>query len=66
MDVMYSALFEGSLNLSQPFLSYLNFACRPFPVQLLVHAPYDQVLPHYIALLSTSCWMMGDALMPSF
>ena len=59
-------LFEGSWNLSRPFLSYLDFACRPFPVQLLVRAPYDRVLPHYTALLSTSCWMMGDALMPSF
>ena len=40
-------LFEGSWNLSRPFLSYLDFACRPFPIQLLVHAPYDRVLPHY-------------------
>ena len=55
-------LFEGSWNLSQPFLSYLDFACRPFPVQLLVRAPDDQVLPHYTTLLSTSCWMMGDFL----
>ena len=59
-------LFEGSWNLSRPFLSSLDFACRPFPVQLLVRAPYDRVLPHYTSLLSTSCWMMGDALMPSF
>ena len=29
-------------------------------------ALYDRVLPYYTALLSTSCWMMGDALMPSF
>ena len=57
-------LFEGSWNLSRPFLSYLDFACRPFPVQLLVCAPYDRVLPHHTALLSTSCWMMGDALCP--
>ena len=27
---------------------------------------YDRVLPHYTALLRTSCWMMGDTLMPSF
>ena len=59
-------LFEGSWNLSRPFLSYLDFACRPFPVQLLVRAPYDRVLPHYIDFLSTWCWMMGDALIPSF
>ena len=52
-------LFEGSWNLSRPFLSYLDFACRPFLVQLLF-------LPHYIALLSTLCWMMGDALIPFF
>ena len=59
-------LLEGSWNLSRPFLSYLDFACLPFSVQLQVCAPYDRVLPHYTALLSTSCWMMGDALMPSF
>ena len=59
-------LFEGSWSLTWSFLSYLDFACQPFPVQLLVHAPYDRVLPHYIALLSTLCWMMGDALMSSF
>ena len=59
-------LFEGSWNLSHPFLSYLDFACWPFPVQLLVHALYDRFLPHYTALLSTSCWMMGDDLITSF
>ena len=58
--------FEGSWNLSWPFLSYLDFACRPFLIQSLVRALYDRVLPHYIALLSTLCWIMGDALMPSF
>ena len=31
-------LFEGSLNLSRPFLSYLEFACHPFLVLLLVRA----------------------------
>ena len=55
-------LFEGGWNLSRPFLSYLDFACWPFPVQLLVRAPYDRVLPHYKTLLSTSCWMMGECL----
>ena len=55
-------LFKGSWSLSWPFLSYLDFACRPFLVQLLVHAPYDRFLPHYTALLSTSCWMMGGCL----
>ena len=37
-----------------------------FPVLILVHAHYVRFLPHYIALLSTSCWMMTDALIPSF
>ena len=55
-------LFEGIWSLSRPFLSYLDFACQPFLVQLLVRASYDQVLPHYTALLSTSCWMMGEFL----
>ena len=59
-------LFEGSWNLCRPFLRYLDFACWPFLIQLLVRALYDRVLPHYTNLLSTSCWMMGDALMPSF
>ena len=57
-------LLEGILILSRPFLSYLDFACRQFLILLLVRA--HLVLPHYIALLSTLCWLMGDALMPSF
>ena len=61
----FMLLFEGSWNLSQPFLSYLDLACQPFLVQLLIRAPYDRVLSHYTDLLSTSCWMMGDALTPS-
>ena len=60
----FMLLFEGIWNLSRPFLSYLDFSCRPFPVLLLVLAHF--VLPHYTTLLSTSCWFMGDALMPSF
>ena len=63
---VFMLLFEGSWNLSWPFLSYLDFVCRPFLVQLLFRAHYGRVLPHYTALLSTSCWMMGDALMASF
>ena len=31
-------LFEGSFSMSRPFLSYLVFACRSFPIQLLVRA----------------------------
>ena len=62
----FMLLFKGSWNLSRLFLSCLDFACQPFPVLLLVHAHLVWVLPHYTTLLSTSCWLMGDALMPSF
>ena len=31
-----------------------------------IHILFVWVLPHYPALLSTSCWLMGDASMPSF
>ena len=46
--------------------SWVDFACWPFPVQLLVRALYDRFLPHYTPLMSTLCWTMRDALMPSF
>ena len=62
----FMLLFEVSRSLSRSFLSFLDFACRPFLVLVLVQAHYDRFLPHYTSLLSTSCWMMGDALMPSF
>ena len=62
----FMLLFKGSWNLIQPFLSCLEFACRPFPLLLLVHAHIFWVLPHYTTLLSTSSWLMGDSLMPSF
>ena len=71
MMPMFSHHFPYSLvwrkfNLSQSFLSYVGSACRPFPILLLVCAHIVWVLPHYTVLLSTSCCLMGDALMPSF
>ena len=38
VTIFLMLLFEGIFSPSHPFLSYLVFACRPFPIQLLVHA----------------------------
>ena len=61
-------LFKGSLSLSRPFLSYLDFACHPFSVQLLVHAhlvcsssPTLSSICEYLVLVDGGCL---NALLP--
>ena len=61
------------LNLCHPFYCCLDLLCRPFPGISSLHrvfsGPFCEIsvpIPDPISLGVTSCWMMKDALMPSF
>ena len=61
------------LNLCRPFCSFLDLLCQPFPGIRSLHyvfsGPFcENSVPILdpISLCFTSCWMMKDALMPSF
>ena len=66
VTIFLYALVRRKLN-PESAIPQLSWLCMSaFPVLLLVCAHLIWVLPHYTRLLSTSCWLMGNALMPSF
>ena len=49
-------LIQRKSSMSHPFLSYLEFACQPFPIQLLVRA-------HLVCLISSILSSIAEYLM---
>ena len=63
VTIFLMLLFEGSFSLSRPLLSYLVFACRSFPIQLLVHAHIAHLISsklssvfEYLVLVDGGCF----------
>ena len=61
------SLVRRKFSLSRPFLNYLDFACQPFPIQLLDRGHLIRLIS---STLSSSAEYLvlvdGDALIPSF